>query len=827
MGKGEIISAEGAGAYRLKILHDRERAEAQITKLQEEITALGASIANKDTEISTAEDEAEYLAQVLDAKIHALGQEEEPTAATEQAVKDATRNHAEAVRLVASLRQAQAYMRLRAVACEKRIGWIEDNIPADETVDAWCADYNEELTGNVGTVEVGREGGTLHVIVPGGADGSKAAYDAARDGQLQPVVGSTAAASFVNYALLPGVAKWRPRYRTGTITALNGDTCALTLTAATSTHQGFDINQAGSLAAVPIEYMTCNGAAFEVGDEVIVEFTGQAWDAPKVVGFVREPKRCLHPWAITVNPASTGKRLRLRDNGGWVATEDATAPAETIDWVGPESMGRPMVAWHQGYRYRMAGNTATKIYVDGIYYAQTPQHVLGACLTEHSGQRYIVAMIKLSATTCILGRRLDAGVDTSTSGWEAISEVFSIPSPDPDYSHFMWFFNESGTEAQSLCMVNRPWGTGLDPDSPSRHTIRVKVSINHSAGTSVFTEIPAVPAARGQETVTAVGETSFKWSPSQTEDYYFWRDDKRTHSLTMIVAVDYIGENEVVLNYVADSEYNMRREKLQPPIGGNGYYQLFATGMEQTGTYVHSLAGVVISESDEWEEETKYSVEGYEDGTSTRRYEHRRSQTGLSLRLIDMDIRRDVYAFRRVTAGSTGSFDVTSDRYSSATPEIPNTEAHTRTESIVIVSAAGISTIGEYSKEWIKTMPDGIYQFDEIFGPEFTEQIVMPNSSGFPDGNTLNSTETYDINGSYSNHLITIDMTTTVSTIVRAALRALPTGQYVAYVKYWVGSSSNYEAIIEGIAIDPPADLPALLSVGAGTSWDILPMGIV
>lgn len=826
MGKGQIVSADGEGAYRLKILYDRERAEAQITRLEEEITALDASIANKDTEIAAAEDEAEYRAQVLDAKIHEHTLA--PTEASEQAVKDATREHAEAVRLVASLRQAQAYMRLRVVACEKRIAWMQEEMAEDIEVDAWCADYNEELTGEVGTVEVGREGGTLHVIVPGGEDGAGAAYDAARDGQLQSPASSTPSAAFVNYALLPGVAKWRPRYRTGTITALDGDTCALTIAPARSTHQSFDANASGTLTGVPIEYMSCNGAAFQEGDDVIVEFTGQAWTAPTVVGFVRQPKRCLQPWAITVNPASTGKRFRLRADSGWVATEDATAPAETIDWVGPESMGRPMVAWHQGYRYRMAGNNSPKIYVAGIYYAQAPSQVLGACLAVHAGDRYIVAMVKLSVDTCRLMRRLDSGRDTSTSGWEAISEVFSIPSPDPDYSHFMWFFNESGTEAQSLCMVNRPWGTGLDPDSPARHTIRVKASINHAAGTSVFAEVPAVPTARGQETVTAVGETSFEWiSLGQTEDYYFWRDDKRTNSLTMIVAVDYIGDNEVVLNYAVDSEYNMRREKLQPPIGGNGHYQLFATGMEKTGTYVHSLAGVVISESDEWEEETKYSVEVYEDGTSTRRYEHRRSQTDLSLRLIDMDIRRNVYAFRRVTAESTGSFDVTSDRYSSATPEIPNTEAHTRTEDIIVVSSTGISTIGEYSKEWIKTMPDGIYQFDEIFGQEFTDQVVMPDSDGFPDGNTLNLTETYDINGSYFNHLIMIDRTTAVSTIVRAAIRALPTGQYVAYVKYWVGSSVNYEAIIEGIAIDPPADLTALLSVGPGTSWDILPMGIV
>ncbi|MCK9362151.1 MAG: transglutaminase-like cysteine peptidase [Syntrophales bacterium] len=46
------------------------------------------------------------------------------------------------------------------------------------------------------------------------------------------------------------------------------------------------------LLAVPVEYMTCNSSAFIVGDEVVVEFTGQNWLTPKVIGFTKNPRAC-------------------------------------------------------------------------------------------------------------------------------------------------------------------------------------------------------------------------------------------------------------------------------------------------------------------------------------------------------------------------------------------------------------------------------------------------------------------------------------------------------------------------------------------------------
>ena len=46
------------------------------------------------------------------------------------------------------------------------------------------------------------------------------------------------------------------------------------------------------LDSVPVEYMTCNSWAFIDGDRVVVEFTGQKWETPKVIGFHSSPQAC-------------------------------------------------------------------------------------------------------------------------------------------------------------------------------------------------------------------------------------------------------------------------------------------------------------------------------------------------------------------------------------------------------------------------------------------------------------------------------------------------------------------------------------------------------
>jgi len=170
---------------------------------------------------------------------------------------------------------------------------------------AWCADKTEDLTGNVGVIEIAGDRDKGVNIQPGYL--SNAIYNATRDGMLYevPMSGGSqhAAGNYWNWSLRPGWQKWRPNYRYGTISNIdhNANTADVTLEACPATDtpdgQSLDCNQAASLTGVSFSYMSCNSAAFVNGDEVIVKFTGNSWAAPVVIGFKSEPKPCSwEPW---------------------------------------------------------------------------------------------------------------------------------------------------------------------------------------------------------------------------------------------------------------------------------------------------------------------------------------------------------------------------------------------------------------------------------------------------------------------------------------------------------------------------------------------------
>jgi len=236
MGKGVIISGGTDGQYQVQLKLHKSRIEALIVALTNQIAML-------ESKIETMEEGVEKEIAVL-----------------------------------------------KKVALEKRKAYLQGvDVPDDPVVAAWCADLTEDLSGEVGTIEI--PGERENVSIQPGHEGN-AAYNAARDGQLQPAIAGTPESAFYNLALLPGWQKWKPTYRFGTITAVDGDICDVDLDAAKSSQKNMDINQATTLSNVPIEYMTCNGAAFSEGDGVIVEFEGQDWNSPKVIGFKDHPKPC-------------------------------------------------------------------------------------------------------------------------------------------------------------------------------------------------------------------------------------------------------------------------------------------------------------------------------------------------------------------------------------------------------------------------------------------------------------------------------------------------------------------------------------------------------
>ena len=207
---------------------------------------------------------------------------------------------------ISRLRKKIAYLKIKKLSAEKRKEYLENNMPEDETISAWCADLTEDLAGEVGTVEI--PGESVDIQVQPGYDGN-AAYNQDRDGQLLPTVVNTPAQAFYNLAMMPGWQKWKPLFRYATIDAVNGDKADITLGNTTSSQQSLDINQAGTISDVDIEYMSCNGAAFEEGDDVLVKFTGQAWENPIIIGFKEDPQPCDLDPILVIWDYYTSKRI--------------------------------------------------------------------------------------------------------------------------------------------------------------------------------------------------------------------------------------------------------------------------------------------------------------------------------------------------------------------------------------------------------------------------------------------------------------------------------------------------------------------------------------
>lgn len=192
----------------------------------------------------------------------------------------------------------------------KKKEYLQNNMPEDTTVSAWCADLTEDISGSVGTIEVPGERGIVQ-IQPGYEDNS--IYDATRDGQLQPSIASTPAATFYNLAMLPGWQKWKPTYRYGVISNIDTDanTCDVKIDEVESSQQDLNINQDLNLTGISISYMSCDSVAFEDGDNVLVKFEDQTWDGAQVVGFKDNPKACGFQLKLT-----RGDEILITENSG-------------------------------------------------------------------------------------------------------------------------------------------------------------------------------------------------------------------------------------------------------------------------------------------------------------------------------------------------------------------------------------------------------------------------------------------------------------------------------------------------------------------------------
>lgn len=201
--------------------------------------------------------------------------------------------------LRANLEKLQASL----ATARKRLAYF-DGLQVVEERQAWCVDLTEDLGAGwyVATIDVPGESG--HVLIAPGGRGWRPA-----DGVLTARELMSPEQAFFNAAILPGWQKEKPTYRTGTITAIDedADTADVVLDSARSSTQKLDVNARSSLSRVPVEYMYCNARAFDAGDHVVVQFDGQDWASPRVIGFVTDPQPCVefpvvgisYAWQVT------------------------------------------------------------------------------------------------------------------------------------------------------------------------------------------------------------------------------------------------------------------------------------------------------------------------------------------------------------------------------------------------------------------------------------------------------------------------------------------------------------------------------------------------
>lgn len=330
MGKAKIISGGDKGLYNIELVEHTARITSDLAKIDARLSLLATAIS--DALAAKAIAQADYNAKrsALDTVIgqYIVGQAKKSDVDAAQSAYLAAMKTLQAKSSSHSLLQQEQESKTKQKA-------LLEAIPLAHTVDGvWCADLTEDLAAGVevGTIEPNGEPDGDIIIYPGGT------ADPLHQ-QLQPVMSSTPAGWFLNMARFPGWQRWKPTFRIGTITALYSaeDYCDVTLDSALSSVQNLNITPSPTLTRVPVEYLTCNCTAFSVGDRVVVQFTGQDWSTPKVIGFESNPKGCGAYAIFAVN--SLGQGLieiviiwDIQKNELVMGPVEATS-AEYIDWL--------------------------------------------------------------------------------------------------------------------------------------------------------------------------------------------------------------------------------------------------------------------------------------------------------------------------------------------------------------------------------------------------------------------------------------------------------------------------------------------------------------
>lgn len=284
MGKAQIIVNLGEGLYQAMITYNTTLPAARKAALETRRPGLEQQLSVAETTRQIAEtnvNQAQAELNQLIEQLSAATPETAPAIRTAIVEKQSVSKQLGEILTAARLEKSRISLDLSQVTTE--IARIEALLSVEDTRNIWCADYSTGLTGQVDTIEINGEPEQI-LIAPGGAGEPVALLTSAE--------AMTTANWARNFALHPYWQKWKPTYRTGLIISKSEDTATVSLDNAVSSYHDLPINQDVILSDVPIQYLNCNGLAFEVGDAVVVRLTGQDWNSPVVIGFKYYPEIC-------------------------------------------------------------------------------------------------------------------------------------------------------------------------------------------------------------------------------------------------------------------------------------------------------------------------------------------------------------------------------------------------------------------------------------------------------------------------------------------------------------------------------------------------------
>lgn len=319
--KGTINSGGTNGNYTVTVEVDRARVDAEIANNQTKITSITTDlIPNQEAALTEIETAVTNLKAKLNLEIGAI----DPALGDEglNEVRKAQKAYNAKLNEFFVAQRTLRNLKLNKAGLEQRNAWLTSNTPTPQSVSAWCADLTENLSGVVALIFPNNDPTKAPIIAPGYGGGAAWINNAI----LQPAAAAHPAAAWFNRAAQPAAQKSLPTYRIGTITALDtvANTADVSLDTATG-EQNINLNKTGTLADVPVAYMTCDSEAFALGDKVVVEF-GQNQTNPQVIGFEDNPKPCT--------PLPQVYLFRTDATNNWLYKYDPEAPGFDLSGAG-------------------------------------------------------------------------------------------------------------------------------------------------------------------------------------------------------------------------------------------------------------------------------------------------------------------------------------------------------------------------------------------------------------------------------------------------------------------------------------------------------------